>query len=137
MKRACRPFTKYADFYGEPISNETAVLINQLCMSDPFFISCVFQSDYEGRDLTTREGVIEAVNYEITDRESEMSETWKEYIELTLKKINDRNSKNILLHLSKHSNRYWTPEELKNEIPIDLDVEIIQLFSLSLNLRCV
>ncbi|MCP4754962.1 MAG: hypothetical protein GY866_29140, partial [Proteobacteria bacterium] len=112
---------KYADFHGEPISNETAILINQLCMSDPFFISCVFESDYEGRDLTTKEGVIDAVNYEITDRESEMSETWKEYIELTLEKINDRNSKNILLHLSKHSDRYWTPNELKKAIPLDLD----------------
>ncbi|MCP4755920.1 MAG: hypothetical protein GY866_34095, partial [Proteobacteria bacterium] len=54
---------KYADFHGEPISNETAILINQLCMSAPFFISCVFESDYEGRDLTTKEGVIDAVNY--------------------------------------------------------------------------
>ncbi len=30
---------KYADFYGEAISNESAILINQLCRSDPFFIS--------------------------------------------------------------------------------------------------
>jgi len=34
----------YAAVYDEPVTNETALLINQLCMSDPFFISCVMQS---------------------------------------------------------------------------------------------
>ncbi|MCP4692071.1 MAG: hypothetical protein GY859_28760 [Desulfobacterales bacterium] len=117
---------KYAEVYKEPITNASAVLINRLCMSDPFFISCVFQNDFDGRDLTTREGVIDAVNYQITNRKSEMSATWKEYIEKILKKINDRNSKDILLHLSKNSDRYWTPKELKKELQIDLDEKEIQ-----------
>ncbi|MCP4696416.1 MAG: hypothetical protein GY862_06170, partial [Gammaproteobacteria bacterium] len=64
---------KYAEVCGEPITNETAVQINELCMADPFFISCVFQNDYKGKDLTTRDGVIDAVNYEVSDRESDMS----------------------------------------------------------------
>ncbi len=117
---------KYAEVFKKPITNDSAVLINRLCMSDPFLISCVFESDYEGGDLTTREGVVNAVNYQITDRKSEMSGTWKEYIEKTLKKINDRYSKKILLHLSKHSDRYWTPKDLKKEMPLDLDVGEIQ-----------
>ncbi|MCP4697643.1 MAG: hypothetical protein GY862_12445, partial [Gammaproteobacteria bacterium] len=45
---------KYAEICGESITNETAVQINELCMADPFFISCVFQNDFEGKDLTTR-----------------------------------------------------------------------------------
>jgi hypothetical protein len=81
---------RYAEVYDEPITNDTAILINQLCMSDPFFISCVIQSKYADRDLTTEEGVVNTVNYEITDRRSEMSRTWGEYIQLTLQKINDR-----------------------------------------------
>ncbi|MCP4405157.1 MAG: hypothetical protein GY801_48625, partial [bacterium] len=36
---------QYAEYYDEPISNDTAISINELCMSDPFFISCVMQSD--------------------------------------------------------------------------------------------
>ncbi len=32
---------KYAEFYREPITNEMAILIIQLCMSDPFFIANV------------------------------------------------------------------------------------------------
>ncbi|WP_186441168.1 hypothetical protein, partial [Desulfamplus magnetovallimortis] len=99
---------KYAEYYEEAITNESAVEINQLCKSDPFFISCVIESGYENKDLTTRQGVVATVNFEISDRLSEMSMTWGEYIEQTLDRVNDINAKAILLHMSKHSDRVWT-----------------------------
>ncbi|MCP4700738.1 MAG: hypothetical protein GY862_28370 [Gammaproteobacteria bacterium] len=117
---------RYADFFGESITNETAVQINELCMSDPFFISCVIQNEYGDRDLTTAEGVVDAVRYEISDRESEMSKTWNEYIQWTLQRVNDRNAKNLLLYLSKHADRYWTPQELRDKLGLDLEVDDIQ-----------
>ena len=116
---------KYAEIYNEPITNETALLINRLCMSDPFFISCVMYSNYADRDLSDTNGVIDAFDYEITDRYSMMSKTWNEYIQLTLHKVNDRYAKSMLLHLSKHSDRYWTHRELKKELQIDLDLNEI------------
>jgi len=117
---------RYARAYGEPVTNETALLISQLCMSDPFFISCVMQSNCEDRDLLTEQGVIETFNYEITDRHSRMSKTWNEYIQLTLEKVNDRHAKSMLLHLSRHSERYWTHRELKEALRIDLGPEEIR-----------
>jgi len=111
---------RYAECFGEPVTNETAVLIGELCMSDPFFISCVMQSSYERRDLTTAEGVADTVNHEITDRYSEMSRTWGEYIRLTLARVNDRHAKAILLHLSRHSDRYWTPAEIRDALSLDI-----------------
>ncbi|MCP4351071.1 MAG: hypothetical protein GY795_36870 [Desulfobacterales bacterium] len=117
---------KYAEVYNEPVTNETAFLINRLCMSDPFFISCVMQSNFENRDLTAEQGVIETFNYEITDRYSRMSKTWSEYIQLTLQKVNDRYAKSMLLYLSKHSDRYWTHQELKRKLEIDLDLDEIK-----------
>ncbi|SLM31868.1 conserved hypothetical protein [Desulfamplus magnetovallimortis] len=117
---------RYANAYGEPITNDTAVQINTLCMSDPFFISCVIQSNYEDKEFLTEEGVINTVNYEITNRYSEMSRTWGEYIQLTLQKINDRHAKNLLLFLSRHSHRYWTPKELKETMGLELEINEIQ-----------
>ncbi len=116
----------YAGVYKEPITNETAAQINRLCMSDPFFISRVFQSHQPERDLASEKGVIDAVEYEINNRHSRMSKTWSEYIELTLQKVNDRYAKQMLLHLSKHSDRYWTNRELKKELGIDLALDEIQ-----------
>jgi hypothetical protein len=117
---------KYAEYCQEPITNETALMINKLCMSDPFFISCVIQNDSPNKDLTTEDGVAEAVNYEISDRHSEMSETWNEYLQLTLPRINDKYAKTMLLHLSKHADCYWTPKSLKEQLNIDLDFYQIQ-----------
>lgn len=111
---------KYSEYCREPVTNESAVQINRLCMSDPFFIYCVIQSDYKGKDLTTGQGVVDAVHHEITNRKSEMSMTWGEYIELSLERINTVNSKHILLHLSKYPSREWTPSELKEELQLDI-----------------
>ncbi|MBF0200432.1 MAG: hypothetical protein HQK66_03795 [Desulfamplus sp.] len=116
---------RYAEVFKQPITNESAFQINRLCMSDPFFISCVIQSDFEGKDLTTEEGVINAVHHEITYRSSEMSMTWGEYIELSLKRINSINSKRILLHLTKNSDREWTPKELKEVLGLSIDIKEI------------
>ncbi|MBF0395467.1 MAG: restriction endonuclease [Desulfobacterales bacterium] len=112
---------KYAEVYQVPITHESATQINKLCMSDPFFISCVIQSQYEERDLTTQEGVVDTVNYEISNRKSEMSLTWGEYIEFTLQRINDINAKNIVLFMSKHADRDWTPKELKDALHLEID----------------
>ncbi|WP_186441715.1 hypothetical protein, partial [Desulfamplus magnetovallimortis] len=117
---------KYSEYYEKPITTETAIQINQLCQSDPFFISCVMANEFHGNDLTTRQGVIDTVNFEISDRKSEMSMTWGEYIELTLQRVNDIHAKKILLHMSKHADRDWTPKELKDTLKLDLDLKDIQ-----------
>jgi len=117
---------QYAQFYEEAISNETALQINKLCLADPFFISCVILSDYENKDLTTSEGVVNAVNYEISASTAEMSLTWAEYIEDTVAQVNNLNAKNILLYLSKHNERYFTPKQLQQELKLDLETNEIQ-----------
>ncbi|MGB0384574.1 MAG: hypothetical protein ACPGWR_07095 [Ardenticatenaceae bacterium] len=117
---------KYSQVYDEPITNDTAPIINRLCMSDPFFISSVILSNYSEKDLTTETGVINTVNYEIISRHSQMSKTWAEYIESTLDRVNDIHGKNILLHLSKNSDRYWTHRELKSELQLELPLNEIK-----------
>ncbi|MCP4106912.1 MAG: hypothetical protein GY749_15455 [Desulfobacteraceae bacterium] len=117
---------KYAEYFGEPITNDAAVLINELCMSDPFFISCVIQSKCGNKNLTTEEGIAETLNYEITNRRSEMSITWGEYIQITLDKMNDKHGKDILFHLSKYPDRYWTPKELRDRLGLEISTDEIR-----------
>jgi hypothetical protein len=112
---------QYAQYYEEPITNETALQINKLCMADPFFISCVILNESEGKDLTTSEGVINTVNYEISAKNAEMSQNWAIYIELTVAQVNNLNAKQILLYLSKHKDRYFTPQKLKDELHLELE----------------
>lgn len=118
---------RYAEYFHEPVTNESAMQINRLCLSDPFFISCVIQSGFEGKDLTNPQGVVDTVHHEITDRLSEMSMTWGEYIELSLKRINTVHSKQLMLHLSKYPEREWTPRELKEDLGLGIDEKQINI----------
>jgi hypothetical protein len=116
---------KYAEFYEEPITNDTAMQINKLCMADPFFISCVILSDYEEKDLTTSTGVADTVDYELSVDTAEMYLTWGEYIDKTVNELNDKNAKNILLFLSKNNEQYYTPKDLKEKLGLDLEINEI------------
>jgi len=117
---------KYANAGNYPITHENAELINRLCMSDPFFISCVIQSQYPDKDFCDHEKVIQTVNYEVTNKKAELSMIWAEYIEQTVKRINDSHAKHILLHLSQNNNQEFTPRELKEKLKIPLSENQIQ-----------
>jgi len=121
-----RAVYKYAEHYHKPITNQTAEQINALCMSDPFFIYCVIKNCKKNA-LLTSDGVINTVNNELTGRHSRMSGTWAEYINKTVKKINDIHAKDILLHMCKHNNRTWTPKEIKQELKMDLSPKDIHI----------
>jgi len=65
----------YAKVFNRKITPKTAQLINKLCFSDPFFISCVIKSKYENNDLTIENNVINTVHYELANNKSDMSST--------------------------------------------------------------
>jgi hypothetical protein len=117
---------KYANADHYPITHENAALVNRLCMSDPFFISCVIQSDYPEKDFCDPDKVIKTVNHEVTNKEAELSINWAEYIEQTVKRINDSHAKHILLHLSKNNDQEFTPHDLKTQLKIPLSENKIQ-----------
>ncbi|MFN8493378.1 MAG: hypothetical protein U0350_37615 [Caldilineaceae bacterium] len=117
---------KYAEVYHVPITNQSAQQINELCMSDPFFISQVLTNELQDKDLTTAKGVIRVVDYEISNRDSMMSKTWAEYIWLTMERVNGGSyTKHLMLFLNKHADQYWTPRELKNAMKLELSEEEI------------
>ncbi|MEM7533365.1 MAG: restriction endonuclease [Chloroflexota bacterium] len=116
---------RYAQFYHEPIKDETAEYINELCMSDPFLISCVISNELEGKDLTKRNGVSKAVAYELSHFESEMSKTWNEYLRRTFERTNGVTTKKLMLFLNKNSEQDYRPSDLKSELNLTLSEEEI------------
>lgn len=124
---------KYAEVYQEPITRHAAQQINQRCMADPFFISCVIRSEFPGRNLTTVQGVIETINYEIDHCKAAIIPTDEEANQLALKQVNDQPTQRILLLLSKYSDREWTPRQVKEALSLDLSESVIheKLFQLA------
>lgn len=107
---------RYADFYQIEITDETAIVINQLTQSDPFYIASLLRSDWEQRDFSSVEGVIRTLDYEIKNREGQLFGTWSEYIFSTIREVNDQYAKQILLFLSQERHQECTRTEISHHL---------------------
>ncbi len=107
---------RYAFFYEIEVTEESALVINQLTQSDPFYIASLLRSDWKERDFSTPSGVIKTLNYEFKNRKGELFGTWSEYIYSTIKAVNDRHAKQILLFLSQEREKECTRTEISNHL---------------------
>ncbi len=117
---------KYSRFFEVPVTEETAYLLVSLAEGSPFYISAVIRSDYPGKDLTTVDGLTRTLEYETLDDHGLIKSTWMEYVASAFPQINDRNAKNIVLHLSKNRDRELTRQELMNELKLEMSDEELE-----------
>jgi hypothetical protein len=118
---------KFSRFFDVPVTEETAYLLISLTEGSPFYISAVIRSNYPDKDLTTMDGLTRTLEFETLDDEGIIKSTWMEYIAGAFPQINDRNAKNIVLHLSKHRDRELTRQELIEELNLDMTDEELEL----------
>ncbi len=111
---------KYAHLDDVPVTEETAFLIAELTEGNPFYISSLFRSGFEEKDLTTPEGVLKTLEFEIQDERGQINYTWMEYIQSALPRINDKNAKNIVMYLCQHRDREVGRKELMTKLNLDI-----------------
>ncbi|MCP4397413.1 MAG: hypothetical protein GY801_08975 [bacterium] len=107
---------RYADYLDIPLTEPLALTINLLTQSDPFYIATLLGSEWEARDFSTQDGIIQTFAHEILDREGELFKTWAEYIDATISKVNDVYGKKILLYLSRERHQERTREEIRQHL---------------------
>jgi len=117
---AAETLYKYSRFFQVPVTDETAYLLVGLTEGNPFYISAVIRSTYPGKDLTTLDGLSRTLEYETLDDEGSIKLSWMEYISRAFPQINDRNAKNIVLHLSKYRDREFTRKEIREELKLEM-----------------
>ncbi len=117
---------RYAEHFEIVLTEQLAFAINVLTQNDPFYIATLLGSEWAERDFSTRDGVIETFAHEILDRDGELFKTWGEYINNTIKAINDVHGKKILLFLSREREQEKTREEIREHIgwPPEKDREL-------------
>ncbi len=116
---------RLSEHLSKPVTNQTAMQINELCKRDPFFIRCVIGSSQTDRDLTTEAGVNRALQHEIESRSSQLNAIWEEYIRQALDRINQLNAKKILWFLTKNRDRSYTHREIQAALKLDLELDDI------------
>ncbi|NPV54300.1 MAG: hypothetical protein HPY71_12415, partial [Firmicutes bacterium] len=75
----------YSLITGVPVGEDVAIYLNKLVDSDPFYISAVIRSTYKHKDLTTVDGLLDTLEYEL--RKGTIYGTWLEYIGRTLAQV--------------------------------------------------
>lgn len=103
----------YSVFTDVEITNDVAVYLNSIVQSDPFYISSIIRSSYKEKNLTTIDGLIKTIEYEI--RKGDIYKTWLEYLLYTIGEINQFNAKKIVMFLSKNRDKEWKISEIINE----------------------
>ncbi|MCP4215249.1 MAG: hypothetical protein GY765_11355 [bacterium] len=111
---------RYSGHFDVPVTDETAYLMAKLAEGSPFYISCIIRSSLKGKDLTTIEGLIETLEFETLDKRGIIKLTWLEYVAAAFPQINDRNAKNIVLHLCRNRDRELTRTEILRDLKLDM-----------------
>jgi hypothetical protein len=111
---------KYSRYFDIPVTEETAFSIVRITEGNPFYISSVIRSDYPDKDLTSIDGLTGTLEFETLDDQGLIKTSWMEYMAKAFPKINDKNAKNIVLHLSKHRDREWTRDELRGALNLEM-----------------
>ena len=119
-KEASELLFKYSRFFDVPVTEETAFSLVRISEGNPFYISSVIRSDYPDKDLTSIDGLTGILEFETLDDQGLIKSSWMEYMAKAFPKINDRNAKNIVLHLSKHRDREWTRDELREALSLEM-----------------
>ncbi|MCU0286612.1 MAG: hypothetical protein MUF15_09450 [Acidobacteria bacterium] len=110
----------YSQHFEVPITEETAYLMAQMAEGSPFYISSIIRSSIRSKNLTTVKGLTDALEYETLDNRGVIKLTWMEYIAGAFPQINDRDAKNVVLHLCKNRDRELTREEIRRDLKLEM-----------------
>ena len=111
----------YSNIYEEEVSYESACYMTGVCENDPYYIARMFESRYEGKDLTSIPSIIETLKYETTYPTGRIAKMWLEYIWDAIEKVNDKNAKKIILYLAKYGEEERTREQILKDLNLDMD----------------
>jgi len=116
---------KFSRHFDVPVTEETVYLMAKLAEGSPFYMSSIIRSSFRKKDLTTIKGLTDVLEFETLDDRGAIKFTWMEYISGAFPQINDRNAKNIVLHLCKNRDRELTRAEILRDLKLDMsDAEL-------------
>jgi energy-coupling factor transporter ATP-binding protein EcfA2 len=110
----------YSEIMKIPISYESACIMADLTEGNPFYISTLFQSDYQEKDFSNEQGILEVLDFETLDKRGEIRGTWMEYIHSAIDRINDMNGKKIILYLCQHKDKMIPRDQIEKELNLGM-----------------
>ena len=110
----------YAYTYRVAITDETAPYIAEVCDNDPFYIAAMIFNRPDEKDLTTEEGVRDALTLETVAGKGEIARVWREYLLGAFARVNDTNARKIVLYLAAHEPEERTRVQIREDLDLDM-----------------
>ncbi|MCP4402862.1 MAG: hypothetical protein GY801_36870, partial [bacterium] len=117
---------KYAQLEDIAVTEETAYLITQSCEGNPAYIGALMRSHCPNNDLTTEDGVLQALEFETLDERGSIKNTWKEYLQSALPRVNAVHAKQIILYLCKYKERQILRRDLLRDLNLPMTEEELE-----------
>ncbi|MCP4655567.1 MAG: hypothetical protein GY856_09135 [bacterium] len=115
----------YAATYQVPITDETASYLAEVCDNDPFYIAATISNRPDEKDLTTKEGVLDALALETVMGRGEIAQVWRDYLLAAFAKVNDVHARKIVLYLAAHDPEERNRDQIREDLKLDMtDVEL-------------
>ncbi len=122
----------YACTYDVPITSVTAPYVAEVCDNDPWYIASTIRNRIEEKDLTTREGVRDALTLETVVGKGAIARMWREYLLAAFPRINGKSARSIVLYLASKEPEERTRKQIRTDLKLDvpedeLEVKLHQL----------
>ena len=115
----------YASIYRVTVTEETALYIAEVCYNDPYYIAATVSHQAEDKDLTSEDGVRDALTYETATNQGDIAYVWGEYLAGAFGRINKINSRRIVLYLAKHEPAERDREQIRKDLELELTNEAL------------
>ncbi len=110
----------YAYAYQVAITDETAPYIAEAAGNDPFYIAATISNRIDEKDLTTEEGVRDALTLETVAGKGEIARVWREYLLGAFARVNDTNARKIVLYLAAHEPKERNRAQIREDLALDM-----------------
>ncbi|MCP4657319.1 MAG: hypothetical protein GY856_18060, partial [bacterium] len=113
----------YAYIYQVTVTDETAPYIAEVCDNDPFYIAATVAHQADEKNLTTEEGVRDALTFETVADQGEIAHVWGEYLAGAFDRVNKINSRRIVLYLAKHEPKERDRDQIRKDLKLEMTDE--------------
>ena len=127
LLQALEAVYNYAAAYEVAITEETAPYIAQVCGNDPWYIASIIRNRIEEKDLTTEDGVREALALETIDGKGEIARIWREYLLYAFPEVNDRYARKIVLYLARRDPQERTRKEIREDLRLEVSDDELEI----------
>ncbi len=110
----------YAYTYEVAITSRTAPYLAEVCENDPFYIASTIRNRIEEKDLTTEEGVRDALTLETTAGKGAVARMWGEYLAAAFPRLNGKSARKIVLHLAAKEPEERSRRQIRTDLELDM-----------------